>query len=379
MLRIRLGSLCSLILLPVLASSACSHIADDCETTSTCPSAAGNAGSTKGGSSGTAGSKAGGSAGTANAGEGGSAIGGSSSAGNGGSTSPVAGDAGTGGIGGVANVPCDGACTAPNPICDVPSDTCVECLEEGDCAAGAKKKCDTTAKACVECLAATDCGDAKTAKCDGGACVKCTSNDDCAHVAGKTVCDTAAGECVECTGTDYASCGLSMGTPLVCDSLKRTCSNKKEHSAGLCQVCLNDQQCNAGQLCVKETFGDPAKDVGYFCFATQAAASGADCTLSTNQPFTKLFAKQTSVDGTTADVCGLSKSTCVASNQFGAQSCATSMAADDSKCGFAPGKDSKCVALGPSQFRCTMTCGFDDDCPGTSCDTGVAPRVCKLQ
>lgn len=380
MSRIGFTFTCSALILSTFIAAACSNVADDCSNTSTCSS---NGGSPAAGSAGTAatgGTKAGSGSGggSSNAGEGGVATGGSTSAGNGG-TLMAAGEAGAGGAGGTITLPCDGACTAPKAVCDEPNDTCVECLEEGDCATGAKKKCDTTAKACVECLAPTDCSDVKAAKCDGGACVKCTTNDDCAHVSGKTVCDTAAGECVQCTGKDASACGQSMGTPLVCDSLKRTCSTQKEHSAGLCQTCLSDQQCKTDQLCVKETFGDPAKDVGYFCFGTQAAASGADCTQSANQPYTKLLAKQASVDGTTADICGLSKSTCIANNQFGSQSCATSMAADDSKCGFAPGKDSKCVALGPSQFRCTMTCGFDDDCPGTSCDTGVAPRVCKLQ
>jgi hypothetical protein len=143
---------------------------------------------------------------------------------------------------------------------------------------------------------------------------------------------------------------------------------------------VSDQQCNLGELCVKETFGAQPKDVGYFCFEKQSAATGADCTLSDNQPYTKPLVSQSSIDGEIADICGLSVSTCIASNQFKKKDCATSLAADDTKCGFAPPKDAKCVAYGPTQYRCTMICLGDDDCPtGSACDTGATPRVCKLQ
>ena len=70
--------------------------------------------------------------------------------------------------------------------------------------------------------AAADCADAKAARCDGGACGKCTTNDDCTHTAGKGVCDIKVGECVPCAGKDYAACGSDTGTPLVCDSKART-------------------------------------------------------------------------------------------------------------------------------------------------------------
>ena len=371
----------SSILIAAAALGACSNAADDCQNTGTCDpvggsSAAGTATGAKGGSQVGGNSSTGGST----AGDSGSAAGGSSAAGKGGSMA-AAGEAGAGGVGG--KLPCDGACAAPKPVCDEPADTCVECLEEGDCAAGVKKKCDTTAKACVECLAATDCSDAKLAKCDAGACAKCTSNDDCAHVAGKTVCDTAAGECVQCTGKDYASCGMSAGKPLVCDSKARTCTNTKEHSGGLCSPCVADAQCGLGQLCAKEQFGAPKQDVGYFCFWQQGAAIGGapdDCTLPTNRPYVSTLKNQTSIDSAAATICGLRTSTCVARNQFSSKDCSTASASDDNKCGFAPTKDSKCLPFGASQFRCTITCGSDDDCPvNFPCDTNAPNPVCKLE
>ncbi|HVY28764.1 MAG TPA: hypothetical protein VHB79_19545 [Polyangiaceae bacterium] len=381
MIRTGIAFGCFATLASLAIAPACTSTMDDCANTSTCPPEGGSAGSSNGGSSGTAGSKTGGSSGSTNAGEGGNATGGSSSAGNGGSIS-IGGEAGASGGGGGATLPCDGACTAPTFVCDEPNNTCVECLEEGDCAVGAKKKCDTTAKACVECLASADCADAKAAKCDGGACVKCNSNDDCAHIAGKTVCDTAAGECVECTGKDYTFCGMSMGTPLVCDTVKRTCTTSKEHSIGPCKPCVSDAQCKAGQLCAMEVFGDAKTDVGHFCFWKQGdIANGAPATCASNgRPYASAIANQVSIDGVTATICGLRVSTCTSVNQFSSKDCSTSSAADDSKCGFDAPNDAKCVVDGGG-FSCTMTCASDDDrdCPlGIQCDTDASPPVCKL-
>lgn len=366
----------SSLLLASTVMGACSHFADDCENVGTCAPMGGisNAGSSGGGKSGTGGSS---SAGTGNAGEGGSLIGGSASAGRGGGGT-AAGGAGDAGAGGIASQPCDGACTTPKAVCDEANDICVECLEEGDCAAGAKKKCDTTAKSCVECLGPTDCGDAKAARCDGGACVKCTSNDDCTHVAGKTVCDTAAGECVQCTGKDYASCGMSMGTPLVCDTLKRTCTTNKEHAADLCRPCVSDGNCKEGEICVAEKYD--GKEVGYFCFWKQGDTSNGapvDCFTDGN-PYAGVQANAKSIDGTTADICTLRSSSCVAVSQFSTKNCKPDAVPDNSLCGFAPPKDAKCDQVGSgANYRCTMTCLSDEDCPGVS-TCNMSTFVCDL-
>jgi hypothetical protein len=378
MSRLGLGLVSSVLLLSVIISSACSNIADDCETTSTCGPVGGTnaSGTTAGGQSGKSGG--GNTGGSVNAGEGGNTTAGTASAGSSGSAT-----AGAGGVGGGVTLPCDGACSAPTPVCDEPNDTCVECLVEADCTTAAKSKCDADAKACVACLESADCSTPGAAKCDAGACVKCTSNDDCGHIAGKTVCDTDAGECVQCTGKDYASCGMSGGKPLVCDSATRSCSTSKEHSAGLCSPCLSDAQCGLGQLCVKEQFGTPKQDVGYFCFWKQGAAEGGapvDCTLPTNRPYVAALKNQSSIDGAAATVCGLRTSTCTARNQFSAKDCSTSSLADDNKCGFAPTKDSKCLPFGASQFRCTTTCLSNDDCDeASSCDVNATPKVCQIE
>ncbi len=357
----------------------CSDAVDtnDCHTYSTCPgggaATAGTAGNTS-----EAGAETGGSS-SGKAGMGG--VSGKAGSASGGPSASGAGAGGDGGAGGTPiMLPCDGACAGTKPVCKESTDTCVQCLAPSDCVTATAMKCDTGKNTCVECLASTDCLGATAAKCDAGTCVKCTTNDDCAHVAGKTVCDAAAGECVQCTGADYASCGMSGGKPLICDSKARTCTNNKEHSADRCIPCVSDAQCALGQLCVKEQFGAPKQDVGNFCFWQQGAPAGgapADCTLPANIPYVAALKNQTSVDGKMATICGLRSSTCIARNQFSSKDCATSNAGDDQKCGFAPSNDSKCLPFGASQFRCSMACVSGDDCAGgLGCG---ADSFCKLE
>jgi hypothetical protein len=376
MQRFGFALVCFSTLLPLAFTQACTSTMDDCSNTSTC---AAGGGAARAGSSGSAnGGKAGNStAGAASGGEGGTSPGGSggSSTMTGGAGANGAGDAGAGGI---IMVPCDGACTAPKPICDEPTDTCVECLEEADCASGAKKKCDTAAKTCVACLESTDCPTAAAAKCDAGACVKCTSNDDCSHVDGKNVCDTVAGECVQCTGKDYASCGMDMGTPLVCDTLKRTCTTNKEHAADLCKTCVSDANCKLGEACVLEKYD--GIDIGYFCFWKQGdTGNGApsDC-FTEGKPYAGVQVNATSVDGQKSDICTLRSSTCIARNQFSSKDCKSGATGENSLCGSTPPKDAKCDQVGASaNYRCTMTCGSDEDCPGVfTCNTST--DVCEL-
>jgi hypothetical protein len=187
---------------------------------------------------------------------------------------------------------------------------------------------------------------------------------------------------VQCTGAKFAACGLSMGTPLVCDSLKHTCSSNKQTSAGLCQSCVSDAQCTAGKVCVLDKFGTPSKDVGYFCHWKQgdtAAGAPADC-FSMGQPDVGVQKNGVSIDGVTSDICTLRSSTCVALNEFSSKNCANPVLPDDSLCGVSPPKDAKCAQVGAStNYRCTMTCGSDDDCPSSfTCNKGVSPFVCSL-
>ena len=172
-----------------------------------------------------------------------------------------------------------------------------------------------------------------------------------------------------------------MGTPLVCDSLKRSCSTSKQHSTGLCQSCVSDAECNLGQACVLDRYGTPAKDVGYFCHWKQGDPMGgapANC-FSGGRPYAGVQNNATSIDGAISNVCTLAVSSCVALNQFRSKDCAVASAPSDALCGVSPPSDAKCGSVDGLNFRCTVTCLSDADCPGTVCDLGVAPRVCRLQ
>ena len=349
----------------------------------------------------------GGASGDSSAGAGGDNGAGNAATSGGGTIASAGGHGGAASIGESAGSggapPCDGDCKGSTSVCDEPTNTCVECLSKVDCKSP-KPACDTATKSCVECTATTDCKDASKLLCDqaaqqcvaclkqadctspsasacnGGACAACTKDEECSNIAGKSMCN--AGTCVQCTGKKFAGCGQDSGTPLVCDSLKKTCTSTKQQSAGLCEACVSDAQCNPGQMCVLDKFGNPGKDVGYFCHWKQGAPSGgapANCSL-TGKPYSDRQLAVTSIDGSISDICMLRTSTCVANNQFAAKDCAIASAPNDAACGFAPTEDSKCVLYDSpsSTYRCTMTCLVADDCPGTTCKTGTSPRVCSF-
>ena len=300
--------------------------------------------------------------------------------------------------------PCDGHCKRATPVCEPVSNECVQCLKSTDCNV-LKPACDTATNSCVECTASTDCEDASKPFCEtkahacvsclkqadciastasaciAGACVACTKDEECSNIPGKGVCD--AGTCVQCTGKKFAACGQDSGTPLVCDSLKRSCSTSKQQSAGLCETCVSDAQCNPGQMCVLDKFGNPAKDVGYFCHWKKGDPAGGaptDC-FATGKPYSDTKLAVISIDGSVSDICSLRTSTCTARNQAGVKDCGVASAPSDAACGFAPGEDSKCVQVSSSSsYRCTMTCLLPEDCPGmnSTCKTGAAPPVCTF-
>lgn len=331
-------------------------------------------------------------------------------------------------------VECLGAadCKAPTPACEPTTKTCVGCLSKADCA-GTKPLCDVTHNACVACLEQTDCTNAAASYCSStshtctpctsstqcsnipgkpicsaGTCVQCTKQSDCtdpgasqcdlsthtckpcttdahcSNIAGKGVC--LDGACVQCTAAKPTACGADSksGTPLVCDSLKHTCTTALAKSAGLCAPCVSDAQCKAGELCVLDTVGTgaSAKAVGYFCHwkkGDSANGAPADC-FANGRPYAGTLTGATSIDGQTADVCTLRVSSCIASAEFSTKNCAPTGTPDDSQCGVAAPIDAKCIqATGSSAYSCTMTCGSDLDCrDGFACNTNVSPPVCQF-
>jgi len=73
-------------------------------------------------------------------------------------------------------------CPGTTPVCDVPTNTCVGCLTNANCA-DPKPICDTTALTCRACSSNADCG-GSTPQCatsgvNAGDCVLCLSTTDC--------------------------------------------------------------------------------------------------------------------------------------------------------------------------------------------------------
>jgi Cys-rich repeat protein len=246
----------------------------------------------------------------------------------------------------------DAACSGATPVCDPAANACVACLADADCPSLAAPQCDTASNTCVACTASTA----------------------CAGRSGTEVCNTTSGACVACTAADRAACDAN-----VCDGATNTCTTFAAGSAGLCQPCVADAQCAAGQLCVPTTFGSTAAPAGKFCLwrldAMGTGAPGGAC--SRVPPYVRVQ-DTTSVDGVATMACGLRATTCPALNAYSSTNCMTLDAAGDARCGVEVLDDGLCRALDSATNLCTVPCASDIDCPGTTCNTGVTPRVCAL-
>jgi hypothetical protein len=291
----------------------------------------------------------------------------------------------------------DNACVACSDNSDCKDPTQPECKDHacgactGDDACkdrNATPHCDTASSSaskgqCVQCLANADCTDLASPQCVTRACQPCTSDAACTDRMGTRVCDTAdnapvKGKCVECTGQKYAAC-LQGSTQYVCDSANRVCSGTAVAlTADVCFPCVSDAQCEAGKICMKQTFDDPtdspdqgAIDIGYFCAWRFDAASGPNMNCFSTPPYVARDQAHASIDGTAADVCVLAVSTCPALTDFRSKNCALTGTPDDNQCGFAGAPhDGYCVETSsPGVYRCTMPCGSADDCkPSFSCN-----------
>jgi len=283
---------------------------------------------------------------------------------------------------------------AGKPICDTSANKCVGCIQGTDCKDAAKPVCNSASQSCVACAANSDCKDAAASRCDvsTNTCTPCAIDSDCTQISGKNVCLVGstgqANQCVQCTGKKYAACGQSSdGKALVCDSLAHQCtSDKKAQSADLCQPCVSDAQCRAGQACAVQTF--KGATVGFFCFWKQGdptSGAPADCTVEANRPFVNAITNTVTIDGDTTTLCTLrsNTSTCIAVPKYGTN-CASSGTPSNNECGFAFGIDSKCTPYGSTQYRCTTACLSPDDCAGSgtgstiTCAQDGSQKFCTL-
>ncbi len=249
---------------------------------------------------------------------------------------------------------------------------CVECTLNGDCS-GAEPRCKVNnlgealgpapVNTCVECIANADCPGAGESLCQNNTCVPCVADADCDHVdsngstAGGTplnVCD--AGTCVQCTGPKRGACGTN-----VCNSVTKACTAFPVGSAELCATCVSDAHCAASERCATHLFGTTV--LGPFCFPV--STGGDTCSLT---PYSGLTAA-TTVDGVSASLCLLRRTTCTALQDFGTQDC--DAAAD---CGEDGLDDGRCDE---NAQTCSLPCTTSVDCfdPDTNSCLG---GLCQL-
>jgi hypothetical protein len=248
--------------------------------------------------------------------------------------------------------------------------TCVQCTNSSQCS-GATPACKlnndgqaegpAALNTCVECQNNTDCTDPNASRCVDNECVACQGNGDCSHLdtngsgtAGGTlgVCD--GGTCVECTGPQRGACGTS-----VCDSTTRQCTTFPVGSAALCGTCVSDAHCDTDQRCATHLFGATA--LGPFCFPLGTGVGG-DCSLTPYSAPTPT----TTVDGVTANLCLLRRTTCTGLGDVGEEDCTA-----DADCGEAGLDDGRCdEGTGICSIPCTSNIDcFDPD--QNSCLGGV--------
>lgn len=266
-----------------------------------------------------------------------------------------------------------GDCDAERPLC-TDDNTCVECLTSANCNDEAAPRCDDTGT-CAGCEADEDCDSFDGAtQCDvqSGACVECTSDDncpnaaeaacgedftcgacaadsDCEHLDGLSVCD--AGTCVECSVEDESACGANS-----CNPATRQCTNTPRSSVSTCRACVADSECESESYrCVPLNFdGQPH---GSYCMKRQSAG----CSRPYLSPLTAASLSGAASEG----YCGINQAltTCEAIRDL--SSSETCQADDD--CG--EGLGGLCATVGIAANRCTYQCGSADECTGTyTCD-----------
>jgi hypothetical protein len=168
-------------------------------------------------------------------------------------------------------------------VCDEKTLQCVQCVTDKHCTSHSDKPfCVEATQTCEACETDADCPDAKAARCDAKTktCTGCRDAGDlgrygdglknlaCQHVGDTNAC-AASGQCVECTAEsaqcDGNACDVRPGA-----ATYQSCSKQKRGSAGVCEACVNSEQCKPGLACVKEEFKVSSAEkvtVGYFCIS----------------------------------------------------------------------------------------------------------------
>ncbi|QQR91067.1 MAG: hypothetical protein IPJ88_04870 [Myxococcales bacterium] len=250
-------------------------------------------------------------------------------------------------------------CSGDKPVCDIPNNTCVECLESTQCT-GDNKYCDTTSSTCVACLDSTQCTTPEAPVCDTTTftCTGCTENTDCEAFPNNTICHND--KCVECTTEQEDDiCGI-----YICVPSTNTCSDTIEQgSAGICQSCVSDTQCQMDHNCIAMLFNEDPRDNGY---CLKLVSAGCE------KPWTADTITSASLSGAPEnDYCGIKQNltTCEAVlelvNENGCPN------GTDEECGAEGLSDGLCRDFGLALNQCTYPCDGVVQCKdGTACTNG---------
>ena len=129
------------------------------------------------------------------------------------------------------------ACTGATPRCDDPSNTCVACLQNSDCADPTRPVCDRgRCRACAADTEASDCPDATLPVCatrgvNAGRCVACATGRTAACPMERPACDDPTNTCVTCVGDGD------------CRAPRPACVVAMGERASFCATCLTDAHC----------------------------------------------------------------------------------------------------------------------------------------
>lgn len=262
----------------------------------------------------------------------------------------------SGGSTGTSGSVCGGVSCAG--VCDTQTNTCVECVQDTDCAdRAATPVCNTTTHTCVQCNDASDCPfDAPG--CSAGVCGHCSGNGDCSAnqtcVQGLCQCSGPSG----CGGDAPTCVGATDGGPV-----------------GTCG-CLDNSDCGTGLVCNQAAYA-------YGACVANCATGGTTCVPGSRYPDC-----QTDVLAPTYGSCVPCVSDSECANSGDGPYCSPYVGCvqcrDNADC-TTPGRQvciGICVECGSfsdcgsgeacnsATFTCGTSCLFDQDCPSGSCVNG---------
>jgi hypothetical protein len=276
---------------------------------------------------------------------------------------------------------CD--CRDPaRPVCVASDQGCVECTDQDRGACSPNQVCDVASETCVECLQDADCTDPAASVCDAATheCQPCVEGDedDCSHIEGKHVC--FAGECVECTKAALGACTVlqtaTRTVQNVCHALTHACVGRQIGKTIPCGECVSDAECWPGHACVPLRHADQPTSDRWYCLPL---LDGLNCIAQ--RPYAVLAPPERTIEGTAVDVCKPALATCEAQNGYegncGVDESDRAIAIDDAGaptqdsvrgdnalCGVPGLDDGFCIKYQPGWHLCTVSCRDVNDCPG---------------